>query len=70
MENEVEGVISIEKCLVRKTGMYYFVDIHLEVDGNKKVSEGHMIAHEFKDYVMKNIPDIYDILIHIEPHSA
>lgn len=69
-ENKIEGVHRIEKCLVRKTGAYYFVDIHLEVDGNNTVSEGHKIAHEFKDYVMKNIPDIYDILIHIEPHSA
>lgn len=69
-ENKVEGVHRIEKCLVRKTGTFYFVDIHLEVDGNKSVSEGHKIAHEFKDCVMKNLPDIYDILIHIEPYSS
>jgi cation diffusion facilitator family transporter len=69
-ENKVEGVHRIEKCLVRKTGTFYLVDIHLEVDGNNTVSEGHKIAHEFKDYVMINIPDIYDILIHIEPHSS
>jgi cation diffusion facilitator family transporter len=67
MENEVEGVISIEKCLVRKTGMYYFVDIHLEVDGNITVEKGHKIGHDFKNYVMYKIPEISDVLVHIEP---
>jgi cation diffusion facilitator family transporter len=67
MENDVKGVMGIEKCLVRKTGVYYFVDIHLEVDGAISVNEGHEIAHKFKDYIMDKIPDISDILIHIEP---
>jgi cation diffusion facilitator family transporter len=67
MENDVVGVMGIEKCLVRKTGMYYFVDIHLEVDATISVEKGHKIGHDFKDYVMKKIPDISDILIHIEP---
>lgn len=67
MENDVEGVLGIEKCLVRKTGVYYFIDIHLEVDGLISVNKGHEIAHKFKDYVMGKIPDISDILVHIEP---
>lgn len=67
MERDVEGVLGIEKCLVRKTGVYYFVDIHLEVDGAISVNKGHQIAHNFKDYVMNQIPEISDVLIHIEP---
>lgn len=67
MENEVEGVFAIEKCLVRKTGMYYFVDIHLEVDGNISVEKGHKIGHDFKSFVMNKIPEISDVLVHIEP---
>jgi divalent metal cation (Fe/Co/Zn/Cd) transporter len=67
MENDVEGVLGIEKCLVRKTGVYYFVDVHLEVDATISVEKGHKIGHDFKDYVMEKLPDISDILIHIEP---
>jgi divalent metal cation (Fe/Co/Zn/Cd) transporter len=52
---------------VRKTGMYYFVDIHLEVDGNITVEKGHKIGHDFKNYVMYKIPEISDVLVHIEP---
>lgn len=67
MQNEVDGVIAIEKCLVRKTGMYYFVDIHLEVDGNISVEKGHKIGHDFKNHIMNKIPEINDVLVHIEP---
>lgn len=67
MESEVEGVMAIEKCLVRKTGMYYFVDIHLEVNGKITVEKGHKIGHDFKDYIMNKIPEISDVLVHVEP---
>jgi divalent metal cation (Fe/Co/Zn/Cd) transporter len=60
----VEG---IEKCLVRKTGMTYFVDLHLEVDAQITVDKGHLIAHNFKDYLMNQLPEITDVLIHVEP---
>lgn len=67
METHVPGVCGIEKCLVRKTGMTYFVDLHLEVTGTISVNEGHSIAHNFKDYLLKKLPEIHDVLIHIEP---
>ncbi|MDR6969049.1 cation diffusion facilitator family transporter [Flavobacterium arsenatis] len=63
----VEGVIDTEKCFVRKTGMTYLVDLHLTVDGNITVSEGHEIAHRLKDAIIKEIPEIADVLIHTEP---
>jgi len=63
----VEGVIDTEKCHVRKTGMTYFVDLHLTVDGKISVSEGHEIAHRLKDTLQQHIPEIADVLIHIEP---
>jgi cation diffusion facilitator family transporter len=63
----VEGVIDTEKCHVRKTGMTYFVDLHLTVDGKISVSEGHEIAHRLKDTLQHHIPEIADVLIHIEP---
>ena len=67
METHVAGVQGIEKCLVRKTGMTYLVDLHLEVAGSISVNEGHRIAHEFKDYLQGQLPEINDVLIHIEP---
>lgn len=65
---KVEGVIATEKCKVRKMGMHYIVDLHVIVEKDLTVFEGHQIAHNVKDTLMKDIPDIADILIHIEPN--
>lgn len=64
---EVNGVIDIEKCWARKNGMTYVVDLHLEIDGNLSVTEGHGISHDLKDHLMETFPFITEVLIHIEP---
>jgi cation diffusion facilitator family transporter len=65
---KVDGVVATEKCKVRKMGMHYIVDLHVIVQKDLTVFEGHQIAHDVKDSLMKDIPDIADILIHIEPN--
>lgn len=64
---EVSGVIDTEKCLVRKAGMVYIVDLHIEVDGALSVFDGHEIAHQLKDHLMEKLPSIADVHIHVEP---
>ncbi len=64
---EVPGVLGIEKCWARKNGMTYVVDLHLELDGNLSVTEGHAISHALKDHLMLTFPYLTEILIHIEP---
>lgn len=64
---EVPGVLGIEKCWARKNGMTYVVDLHLELDGNLSVTEGHAISHALKDHLMQEFPYLTEILIHIEP---
>lgn len=63
----VDGVIDTEKCHVRKTGMTYFVDLHLTVNGKISVFEGHDIAHRLKDTIQQQLPEIANVLIHVEP---
>lgn len=74
MENEirliakdVQGVMDTEKCFIRKTGLSYYVDLHIEVNGDISVKEGHDIAHHLKDVIIEKIPKISDVLIHVEP---
>jgi cation diffusion facilitator family transporter len=63
----IPGVQAIEKCMVRKTGPRYYVDMHVEVDPGMSVKNGHRIAHEVKDKVRDTVPAVRDVLIHIEP---
>ncbi|SDQ98587.1 cation diffusion facilitator family transporter [Flagellimonas zhangzhouensis] len=66
---EVEGVLGTEKCFIRKSGMQFHVDLHAIVDGNNSVEKGHWIAHELKDHLRKEIPNLGHVLIHIEPNE-
>jgi cation diffusion facilitator family transporter len=63
----VAGVDAVEKCIVRKMGFQYFVDMHIEVDPHMTVQEGHDIAHDVKNKVRDAVPSVYDVLVHIEP---
>jgi cation diffusion facilitator family transporter len=65
----VPGVHAIEKCLVRKAGYHLFVDLHVEVDPKMTVADAHLIAHRVKDEVRRQLPAVYDVLVHIEPAS-
>lgn len=65
----VEGVIDTEKCFVRKTGLQYFVDLHITVLADLSVRQGHEIAHRLKATIRKEIPEIANVLIHVEPNE-
>lgn len=64
----VPGVKGTEKCFIRKAGMEYHVDLHALVLGELSVTEGHNISHELKHKLQKVIPELGNILIHIEPY--
>ena len=49
--------------------MKYYVDLHAIVNGNLTVTEGHDLAHKLEDHLKKTIPNLEDILIHIEPDT-
>lgn len=66
----VEGVLGTEKCHVRKMGFELFVDLHVLVNGDLSVREGHDIAHRVKERLLQANPRIYDVLVHIEPEDA
>ena len=67
LSGEVPGVLDTEKCHVRKVGMQYLVDLHVIVDGRKTVKEGHEIAHAIKSHLRERMPQVADVLIHVEP---
>jgi len=63
----VPGVIEVEKCHARKMGLDFYVDLHVGVDGNISVHEGHEIAHRVKSAIQQSDSRIADVLVHIEP---
>jgi divalent metal cation (Fe/Co/Zn/Cd) transporter len=63
----VYGIIDTEKCFIRKSGMKYHVDLHATVNADLTVKEGHTIAHNLKDLLRSEIPQLGHVIIHIEP---
>jgi cation diffusion facilitator family transporter len=63
----VSGALNVEKCRIRKTGLEYYVDIHVGVNAGLTVREGHRIGHAVKDAIRAAQPEIADVLVHIEP---
>jgi cation diffusion facilitator family transporter len=66
----VAGVLATEKCFIRKAGMKYHVDLHAIVDAEISVREGHDIAHQLKDTLRSELPQLGHVLIHIEPSAT
>ena len=63
----VPGIINTEKCMIRKAGMQYHVDLHAVVAADITVKNGHDLAHLLKDRLKTEIPDLGNVLIHVEP---
>jgi cation diffusion facilitator family transporter len=62
-------VTGVEKIVGRKTGLFYLIDLHLEVPGEMSVIEAHQLGHDVKDWLMIELPEISDIVVHIEPNE-
>ncbi|MTC48271.1 cation diffusion facilitator family transporter [Providencia alcalifaciens] len=52
----------------RKSGDFFLVDIHLELDGQMTILEGHDIAVNVREQLMKN-PQILDVMTHLDPYD-
>ncbi|MGH7144062.1 MAG: cation diffusion facilitator family transporter [Planctomycetota bacterium] len=63
----VPQVQRVEKVLLRKTGLGWLGEIHIEVDGNLSVTQGHSIAHDVKNALLAGPLRIIDVAVHVEP---
>jgi cation diffusion facilitator family transporter len=64
---QVEGVMGLDKCFVRKMGFDFYVDLHVIVNADLPVKIAHKIGHDVKDRLRNQNPRIRDVLVHIEP---
>lgn len=66
---QVSGVIDLDKCLVRKMGLTYYVDLHIVVPGEMSVREGHRLSHRVEAEVLRALPQVAEVLVHVEPEE-
>jgi len=65
----LNNVKSTHKIRTRKMGSCICADLHVLVDGNISVKEGHDIANNVQNILKKTIPDLIDVVVHVEPYE-
>jgi cation diffusion facilitator family transporter len=63
----VPGVIGCEKIRTRGSADHVFLDLHVWMPPEMRLTEAHDLSHVVKDRLMARYPQIADAVIHIEP---
>ena len=67
--NEVHGVKALHVLRTRRMGGDALVDVHIQVEPNLSVSEGHHISESVRERVMKDVEEVSDVMVHIDPED-
>ena len=63
----VDGICSVHNVRSRGTPDAVAVDLHVKVQPDLTVEEGHRLSHTVKDCIVRELPEVVDVVIHIEP---
>ena len=66
----VPGVRAIEKLAVRKHGLAYYVDIHVQADAAMSLHDAHILSGMVKSAIRTAVPEVAGALVHMEPYEA
>jgi cation diffusion facilitator family transporter len=64
---EVNGVDELHEVRARFTGPKLLIDLKIGVDSEKTVKQGHDIATDVKRLIFEKIPNVEDVLVHVNP---
>jgi cation diffusion facilitator family transporter len=64
------GVWQVHKIRTRYISSSIQVDMHIVVDGTITVREGHAIADEVEFHIMSDIPEVLEVVIHVDPQDV
>ncbi len=66
----VPGVLAVEKLAVRRAGLRYFVDIHVQAEPTLPLREAHAIGGRVKAEIRQHVPAVANVLVHLEPFEG
>jgi cation diffusion facilitator family transporter len=65
----VPGVAAIEKLLVRRSGISYHVEIHVQADPQMSLVAAHALGGIVKSAIREAQPRVRGVLVHMEPYD-
>jgi len=63
-------VRAIEKVRIRKVGLTYQVDLHVQAEPGISLHDAHLLSGRVKGAIRAAIPEVEGVLIHMEPHEV
>ncbi len=64
-----EDVKHPHRIRIRKIAHLYLISLDIELPGNLSLEEGHLISQKVETNIKKLIPNVYDVLVHVEPEG-
>jgi len=64
----VDGVRNVENLKVRRSGLGFYVDLHVQADPAISLEDAHEIAATVKYAIVEAIPSVAGVLVHMEPY--
>lgn len=55
---------------MRKAGMGYFVDMHVQADPQLPLYDAHILSGRVKWAIREAVPSVLGVLVHMEPFRA
>jgi divalent metal cation (Fe/Co/Zn/Cd) transporter len=65
----VDGVRAVHSLRTRRMGGGALVDVHVLVDPELSVSEGHYVSQTVHDRLVREVAEVQDVLVHIDPED-
>ena len=65
--DKVDGAGNPHRLRIRKIGNYFMIVLDIDVDGSISTLEAHKICVRVEESIRREIDNVFDIMIHIEP---
>ena len=66
----VDGISNPHRVRSRSIGGKYMITLDVEANGNMTLSQAHTLANQIEQNIRQSIPEVYDIVVHIEPFGT
>ena len=63
---QIPAIKSIHRVRTRGDGLYIFLDLHVVLSPDLSLKKAHQISHQLKEKLMREIPQLKDIIVHLE----
>ncbi|MEI3040768.1 MAG: cation diffusion facilitator family transporter [Victivallales bacterium] len=65
--SSVPGVCGVHAVRCRLAGASVLADLHVTVDPEMTVRDGHALSHRVRSAILEAVPQVTDVIVHLEP---